>query len=378
MVQIKWKRGEFYEFRATAKVHLGAIPLDIWEDDLVEFDGQTLRYAGADYSVPSLRAGIKAGWLVPSDDNVSRYISQPAGVKVRPATPQTRAEGDSMVFEAASEEEAVVGTLEGHQERREASRHTKPSRRASREDSTPPQRHARKEAAPPPRAAPKPVRIEEPAAVDYSQASDISDSDKKAIERADAINRQRIAEALAQEVPEPGEYDEPDEAPQKKFGVIQVDDQGGEVVGKQYKFSGAAAGAPGDASLREAVPISKMSRHAGRAVATTPQEERPRPAGQRTQVPAEGNTDIAEKLDGGATGDVAEALTGDALTELLPNAAQGPSPTDPVKWDKSPHWRTRVKLAVENHGDDPAMIDQIKSVESPGVVKAIDQALAAR
>lgn len=222
------------------------------------------------------------------------------------------------------------------------------------------------------------MRIEDPAAVSYDD-DDLSESDRATIARADEINRRRIAERLAVEVPPPSEYDddEEDEAPAGKFGVIQVDGQQGEAVGN-YKFgSGAAVGAPGDKHLREGTPIHKM-RASAKPVASTPQETKPRPHGKQTQVPAEGNVDIGEKLEGGATGDVAEAIAGDDLAELLPNAAQGPAPDGKIKWDKSPHWRTRVKIAMDTYGDQPEMLEQIKAVESPGVVKAIDEALGAR
>jgi len=361
-MKIQWQRGVFYEFRATTKVHLGAVQEDVYEDDVVEFDGATMKYAGQEWAVPSARAAIDAGFFVPVADNVSRYVSKPAGVKVRPATAAGNERGEPMTIETASEEEAVVSTLGAHQARRKEAGRAKPGRhRREAPAHTPQQRHTRPQAAPGPRPA-------EP-------LEGLSEEEVKAAARAEAINRARIAKAMEAEVLPPAEYDDEDEddTPASKYAVVQVDDQGGEVVGKTYQFSsGAAVGASGDKKLKQGTPVHKM-RVGSRPVAETPQREEPLPA---TQVPAEGNTDISETLEGGATGDVSEARSGDDLTDLLPDAAKGAGPSKALKWDKSPHWRTRVKLALEQYGDNPAKLEEIKAVESPGVVKEIDKALA--
>ena len=248
----------------------------------------------------------------------------------------------------------------------------------------PAERHTRKQAAPGPVGAPRPVRIEEPD--NYSsyetqtptpdgKSELLTRSDKEAVARADRINRQRIAEALSQPVPERTEYDdEEEEVPRGRSRVISIDEQGGEEVGN-YRFSnGAAVGSPGDRHLREGTHIDKM-RTGSRPVAATPNRE---PARQ-TQISREGNTDISEKLPGGATGDVSEAMSGDDLTDLLPTAAKGPAPVHAtLEWDKSAHWRTRVKVAVEQYGDNPEVLAQIKAMETPGVCKHIEEELAQR
>ena len=49
-----------------------------------------------------------------------------------------------------------------------------------------------------------------------------------------------------------------------------------------------------------------------------------------------------------------------------------------VDWDMSPHWSKRAKIAVERYADHSEILDAIKEVESQGVVKAIEKALADR
>jgi len=204
---------------------------------------------------------------------------------------------------------------------------------------------------------------------------DVSPVERRAVEEADRINRERIAAVLAQPLPPRAEYDDEEEEPAKVGGYQVIsEDQGGAPV-KNYRFSsGAAVGAEGDRSLREPTTINKMRVGSGPVGEPTPQE---RPL-RSTEIPAKGNTDIHAKLAGGATGDVSVTMSGDDLTELLPDAATGPVIDPNINWDKSAHWRTRVRNALDQYGNDPVMLEKIKSVESPGVVKAIEDELERR
>lgn len=47
-----------------------------------------------------------------------------------------------------------------------------------------------------------------------------------------------------------------------------------------------------------------------------------------------------------------------------------------VTWDKTLHWRTRAKIAVERYRNDPATMALVKAYEEPSVVKLIDEHLA--
>jgi len=333
--QTQFESGQFVTYRATTKIHLGSLESDIYEGDLVLFDGQTLVYGGQKYNLPQLRAGIKKGWLVPPEDNVTRYIPQPAGVLVRPAESAGNERGAPMPIETAYEEEQVVGTLEAHQERRKKAARSKP------------QRVTRKQAAP----GPVPASTEK----GLSHLDGLTPEEIAAVERANEINRRRIAEAQAQlpeEDPEEEgleveEEDLEEEESTGKFQVVQA--SSGQAVGK-YKFGGGAkVGSPGDKSLRESVDVTK---------ARSPKERPVAP--KRTPKKSTG------------------AREGETLAELLPDAAVGSTGEPQVQWDKSGHWRTRVKTAVERYGDNPAALAQIKRVETPSVVKHIDAALEKR
>lgn len=57
-----FQRGVFHTFRATTKIHLGKFERDIMQDDVVEYDGQTLKYGGEEFAISSLNRSET--WLV--------------------------------------------------------------------------------------------------------------------------------------------------------------------------------------------------------------------------------------------------------------------------------------------------------------------------
>lgn len=111
MSNFTFQRGVFHTFRATTKIHLGKFEKDIYEDDIVEYDGQTLKYGGEEFAISSLKAAVKLGWFVQESDNVSNYIPQSADIKIRPAQSASQQRGSAMKVEAVSSEERVVGTV---------------------------------------------------------------------------------------------------------------------------------------------------------------------------------------------------------------------------------------------------------------------------
>lgn len=90
MTELNLISGQFREFRASVKFHLGKLQSDVAQDSTVFFDGQTLKLGGVDHSYPELRSAIKAGWLSPVESNVGDYVAKTAGVKVRSAVQSTK------------------------------------------------------------------------------------------------------------------------------------------------------------------------------------------------------------------------------------------------------------------------------------------------
>ena len=110
--------GEFKRYRATTRIHIGQIGKDVYKDDILEFDGTTLRYGGEEYAAPTIRAAIRVGWLVDAEDTKAEYVPQPAGVEVHP--PQNyEGEAEAMSTETVTtSDEDVVGSLGDYQDRR--------------------------------------------------------------------------------------------------------------------------------------------------------------------------------------------------------------------------------------------------------------------
>lgn len=306
---MEFERGQFYEFRAVTRIHLGSVGLDILEDDILEFDGQTLRYSGHDVSLPSLRGAVKAGWLVPSADEQSVYTPLPAKIKVSPARPEDEQDfQEGLEFESVSSEEKVIGTLDEHIDKRKKAANSDMPKRST-------------GSASPSRMSPT---NKGPTGVGVDRLSVFSDQDR---ERADEINRQRIAEALAANGVSKTEsvevVDTDTEEPSDEGFEVDTAPHG--VVVAKYNFSDTSIG----------------------------------------QVDDTKETSLQE-----ATGDVQESIAGDDLPELLPDAAVGHTGKD-FQWDKSSHWKTRVKKAIDDYGSRPDILKLIMAVESPGVVKAI-------
>lgn len=101
-------RGQPTPFRATTRIHLGEHEVDIFKDDVILFDGQTVTLGQDTYSVPKLRSAVKVGWLVPAEDQHSEYKPSPSGIRVSPAKEADKSKDIEMGF--SSEETAVVGT----------------------------------------------------------------------------------------------------------------------------------------------------------------------------------------------------------------------------------------------------------------------------
>jgi hypothetical protein len=107
MADLQLVTGTFRSFRATVRFHLGKIQQDVIKDDVVEFDGTTLKVGGVSHALPELRSAIKAGWLAPVESSVADYVSQSANVKVRAAMDKDKGK---TVSTEVQQDETFVGS----------------------------------------------------------------------------------------------------------------------------------------------------------------------------------------------------------------------------------------------------------------------------
>lgn len=110
MTEIEFKRGEFREYRATIKVHLGKIERDIYKDDVIGFDGQTVDIAGEKFAISTVRAAITQGLFVPVGQEEAEYV--PPAAKIVLHNPEDASEKLAEV-QTVEEDDLVVGDLKG-------------------------------------------------------------------------------------------------------------------------------------------------------------------------------------------------------------------------------------------------------------------------
>ena len=63
MSDFKFTKGQFIQLKANSVIHLGRLERNIYEGDVVEFDGFSLKFNGSTTDMPELKAGVKRGWL---------------------------------------------------------------------------------------------------------------------------------------------------------------------------------------------------------------------------------------------------------------------------------------------------------------------------
>lgn len=63
MSDFSFKKGTFTKLRANSVIHLGRLERNIYEGEVVEYDGLQLKFGGQVTDMPELKAGVKRGWL---------------------------------------------------------------------------------------------------------------------------------------------------------------------------------------------------------------------------------------------------------------------------------------------------------------------------
>ena len=363
---MSFQPGQFQAFKAITKIHLGSIGQDIVPGAVIEYDGSSTRMNGQLYNIPSIGGAIRIGWLIPVADNISAYVPQPAGVQVRPATSAHQDRGAAMVIERATDDERQVGSLSDSNNRRDAAL----ANQFSNNPPAPPPRQqfpvVREEEAP--RAKYTVTHDELPVEINYdlskkasAPATEFLDArhivvDDSHNEGARPVARLRPANMGRLDISDPNKY---------RTEMNSLDPVMG-TASKPIKV----------ASTQDKTAAAEAARQARLAQVS------------RTNADAVGGTPIGQNHSTGATGDVASAITGDDLEDMLADAISTGKPkpgvalsseefTDGrVAWDKSLHWKARVKLAVEKYGKNKDALRQILEIEDEAVVKFIKAALA--
>ena len=299
---MQFERGKFLEYRATTKIHSGQEGIDIHQDDIFEFDGQTLNYGGQTYQVPTIRSAIKAGWFVLATDTDTTYVPKSASISIRSANTD---EKKQMSVKTVQNEERVVGTV-----------------------------------------------VETKTATATAQENDgsiVSSKIKTAAKQKTVLSGNTNVDQEISDL-------ENTTVKSSKYKVVRQEDQ--EI--STPKFENSVDGA---------VVAGKIK---------TPAKQKISLDGTNKSFDDVYKPEKAEIFKvAKATGDVETPITGEEITDLLPDAAVAAKPPAiPVEWDLKVHWKTRVKNAVALHAADRDAFHKVLAMETKSVKKRIQDALS--
>ena len=102
MSDFTFKKGTFVQLKANSTIHLGRLERNIYEGDIVEFDGFSLKFNGQNTDMPELKAGLKRGWLALVEEGAELVAEVPPPA---PAVPKKKVMPIQTVYD---EERAVA------------------------------------------------------------------------------------------------------------------------------------------------------------------------------------------------------------------------------------------------------------------------------
>jgi hypothetical protein len=336
-LNMEFEQGTYLKFRLTSKLHLGSVQIDLPEGAIVTFDGQTLKWGEQAYNVPAVRGAVAAGWLVPIEDNVSRYIPKPAGVRVRPATDVDGKERESMIIETSSDEAEVVGDYKDTMDKRREN-----------------------------------ARVAAASSSEFKATVTMDNTVTEEIEFKPVVKPQALPVT-------------PPDAPLggKKYAVEKDYSSDTEVARKGTSGFSKVVQSDEDGSS-EGVPVARFSTPAvqkttlsdpGKVASEISRLESGRPA-KVQKIASEPPAPTPKPRLSAVTG----CVEADTVEELMPDV-QAPKPiakkASSFDWDMSGHWVTRAKKAL-TFADKPEILRAILAVETPAVVKFIKVELAKR
>lgn len=355
MSEINFFKGTFIKVQASTTIHLGKLERNLYQGDIVEFDGVTLKIGNEQVVMPELKSGVKRGWLkIVEETPVQEVVAPTPVVEEAPkATPVSKPKKEMKVQNIYDEEKSV--------------------------------NNVKKEATEQP-AKKFPLKVE-------SQDDDIRSVHKVdnksgatvsgATSAMDNVSAQQGAESVKI----------PLKTASKQKLVIS---DGSQITREMAKLENLSR----DAVIKK--PIVVVDQQEAEVVSKVGQAPVTVEEDNFEDIELESDSDLEvsiEELSEIINKDLEEIDSEEVVPELSQfeqdiqavQALEQTSPTgaiitgtdtskvvsvDGIDWDKSKHWQHRVKLAIEKYKDNPDMMDKIKAIETDGVVKAIEKALA--
>jgi len=355
MSDINFFKGTFVKVQATTTIHLGKLERNLYQGDIVEYDGVTLKIGNEQVVMPELKSGVKRGWLKIVEEVSAPVVNNTPVVTAKKETPAQPAKKEMAVQKVYDEEKTV------HNLNKKAT-----------EEQVQPKKFA--------------LKIE-------SQDDDVRPVHKVdnksgatvtgATSAMDNVSSQQGAEAVkiplktaskqkliisdgSQITKEMAKLENLSRDPVKK-PIIMVDDQqepnvvskvGQEATVEVDEFEDLQLGEEQSGELE--VSIEELS-----DIINSDLEELDLADEEPVVSQFEENLQTLNALE--QVTPTGAVITGADTSKVVS--------VDGIDWDKSKHWQHRVKLAIEKYKDNPEMMDKIKAIETEGVVKAIDKAL---
>ena len=126
MDQIRFKTGEFQAFTATRSFALGNFNVRVENGTELEFDGSTVKYAGAEYAFPQLRGALSAAWIVLTEsyDSTDPAYGRPLAAKIQVRSATERDQPKTMIATVEQDERIVMNYSEHASNTKAANRRT--------------------------------------------------------------------------------------------------------------------------------------------------------------------------------------------------------------------------------------------------------------
>ena len=352
MSDINFFKGTFIKVQAATTIHLGKLERNLYQGDIVEFDGVTLKIGNEQVIMPELKSGVKRGWLKIVDEVASAPVQQAQPKVAEPVATKSKKE---MPIQKIYDEEKSVTNIKKTAEEQPVKKF--PLKVESQDDDV------------------RPVhKVENKSGATVSGATSAMDN-VSAQQGAEAVkiplktaSKQKLVISDGSQITKEMAKLENLSRDAVKKPIVVVDQQEAEVVSKigQAPETSVEVDEFEDLQLEEAsddleVSIEELSEIINNDLEEIDSEE---PVLELSQFEEDLQT-IQALEQSPPTGAV---ITGSDTSKVVS--------VDGIDWDKSKHWQHRVKLAIEKYKDNPEMMDKIKAIETEGVVKAIDKALA--
>ncbi len=317
MSDFTFKKGSFVQLKANSTIHLGRLERNIYEGDIIEFDGFSLKFSGQQTDMPELKAGLKRGWLTLVEEDENEPVAEKA------PTPAPTPAKKEMPIQTVYDEERPVAEVKPQQ--KEAKKKF-PLVVESQDDDI------------------RPVaKVENKSGADIAGASSAGDGVAEA-QGAESVSSIKLKTSA---------------------NTKTVISDGSQASAEISKLENMQASVTKKASVEEVVVEEQPSLD---DFFEGVEEEIEEESTTEAEDQALENAQILQAIDGEVEPSQGAVAVGKDTSKIkvLPGG---------VEWDTSKHWSKRAKIALEMYGDDQATLDAIMAVETKGVVSAIKKGI---